>query len=321
MLSTLRGVFLDLDTLDCSDIDLDPLREVLDEFVPHGATPVDVIAARLANAEVAITNKMKFNAALLARLDRLKLICLAATGTDNVDCDAAAERGIAVANIKDYCTAAVAQHVFALALALTVHLGEYRALVRSGAWQKSGQFNLLNFPIRELAGMTFGVIGYGKLGRAAARIAAAFDMRVLIAERRGQPPRDGRVPFEEVLAESDVLSLHSPLTPETRGLVGAAEFARMKPDAILINTARGAIVDNDALAAALKEGRLGGAGIDVLPSEPPPLDDPLLALDLPNLIVTPHIAWAAREARQRAIDEIALNIAAFRKGEMRNRVV
>lgn len=320
-MTILRGVFLDLDTLDCGDIDLDPLREVLDEFTPRGATPADAMAEQLAAAEVAISNKMKFNAALLARLDRLKLICLAATGTDNVDCAAAAERGIAVANIKGYCTAAVAQHVFALTLALTVRLGEYRALVRSGAWQKSGQFNLLNFPIRELAGKTFGVIGYGKLGRAAARIATAFDMRVLIAERRSQPPREGRVSFEDVLAEADVLSLHSPLTAETRNLIGAAELAQMKPDAILINTARGAIIDSRALAAALTAGRLGGAGIDVLPAEPPPLDDPLLALDLPNLIVTPHVAWAAREARQRAIDEIALNIAAFRKGADRNRVV
>jgi glycerate dehydrogenase len=182
-------------------------------------------------------------------------------------------------------------------------------------------FNLLDFPVRELSGKTFGIIGYGTLGRAVADVARAFGMRVIVAERRGATARDGRLPFDTVLAEADVLSLHCPLDDATRGLIGADELARMKHDALLINTARGAIVDSAALAGALAAQQLGGAGIDVLPVEPPNADEPLIKLDLPNLVITPHIAWAALEARQRAIDEMAANIRAFRNGGTRNRVV
>jgi glycerate dehydrogenase len=179
---------------------------------------------------------------------------------------------------------------------------------------------VLAYPIRELAGRTFGVIGWGELGRGAAGIAAAFGMRVIIANRPGGPPQPGRVNLEDLLAASDIVSLHCPLTAATRDLIGERELALMKPDALLINTARGALINGRALAAALKAGRLGGAGIDVLPQEPPSDGDPLLDLSIPNLLLTPHIAWAAREARQRCIDEIAANIVDFLNGGRRGRV-
>lgn len=317
----MQGILLDYDTLSRGDISVAPLEAELDTLEIFAAsTPAD-LPVRLAAADVAIANKVRFDAALLDRLERVRLICLAATGADKVDLVAAQKRGIAVANVRGYCTAAVVQHVFGLALHLTLHLDEYRRLVAGGAWQRSGHPNLLNFPVRELAGKTFGVIGYGTLGQAAADVARAFGMRVIVAERRGVAPRSGRIAFETVLAEADILSLHCPLTDATRGLIGAPELAQMKPDALLINTARGALIDTAALADALAGGRLGGAGLDVLPQEPPDEHEPLLQRDLPNLIVTPHVAWAAREARQRVIDEIAANIRAFRAGGDRNRLV
>ncbi|HET7570321.1 MAG TPA: D-2-hydroxyacid dehydrogenase [Gammaproteobacteria bacterium] len=317
----MRGALLDYDTLSRGDIDPAPLEAELDELEIFAASAPADVPVRLGGADVAIANKVRFDAALLDRLDGVSLICLAATGADNVDLAAARRRGIAVANVRGYCTGAVVQHVFGLALHLTLHLHDYRRLVADGAWQRSGRPNLLDFPVRELAGKTFGVVGYGTLGQAAADVARAFGMRVLVAERRGAAPRSGRTAFEKVLAEADILSLHCPLTDVTRGLIGAAELARMKPDALLINTARGALIDTAALADALAAGRLGGAGLDVLPKEPPDDDEPLLQRTLPNLIVTPHVAWAAREARQRVINEIAANIRAFREGGNRNRLV
>jgi len=317
----MRGALLDFATLDRGDISLDCLSGTLDELAAYDMSRGSEIAARLADAEVAITNKIRFDAILIESLPQLRLICIAATGTDIIDLEAARQRGVAVANVRGYCTAAVAQHVFALVLALTQRLNEYRALTAGGGWQRSRQFNLLDFPLRELAGKNFTVIGYGALGRAAARIAEAFGMRIVVAERRGRSPRPGRVAFEEALRLGDVVSLHCPMTPGTRDLISSPQLSLMKPDALLINTARGGLVDSAALLAALQDERLGGAGIDVLPVEPPGDDEPLLSVERPNLIVTPHIAWAAREARQRAIDEIALNILAYRNGEERNRVV
>jgi glycerate dehydrogenase len=316
----MKGVLLDYDTLDHGDVDLAPLERSLDELTVYRRTPAASTTRRLADADIAITNKVRFDAQLIDRLARIRLICIAATGVDNVDLDAAKSRDIGVANVTGYCTASVVQHVFALVLHLTLNLREYNRLIGSGAWQRNKLFNLLDFPVRELAGKSFGIIGYGTLGRAVADIARAFGMRVIVAERRGAPSRDGRLPFETVLTEADVLSLHCPLTDATRGLIGAAELARMKHDALLINTARGAIVDSTSLAEALAAQQLGGAGIDVLPEEPPRADEPLINLDLANLVITPHIAWAAREARQRAIDEMGANIRAFRNGDKRNRV-
>jgi glycerate dehydrogenase len=246
-----------------------------------------------------------------------------------VDIDAARARGIGVCNIERYCTASVGQHVFAVVLALTHHLNAYQRLLHEGAWRASPQFCLLDFPIRELAGKVMGIVGHGELGSAVARLANAFGMQVLVAQRPGltaattmEPDSGGpdRLPLNDLLQQADIVSLHCPLTESTRDMLGAAEFDAMKSDALLINTARGALVDSFALAAALRAGDIGGAGIDVLPEEPPVSGDPLLDPGIPNLIITPHIAWAAREARQRAVDEIAANIRSFIDGGRRGRV-
>jgi glycerate dehydrogenase len=251
---------------------------------------------------------------------QLRLIALTATGIDNVDVAAARERGVAVCNLREYCTPSVVQHVFAMLLSLTHRLADYHSLVASGQWQLAGQFSVFPHPIRELQGRMFGIVGFGALGRAVADVARAFGMRVEIANRPGGPATAGRRDLDELLPGLDVLSLHCPLTNATRGLISRERLASMKPDAVLINTARGALIDTKALAEALKSQKLGGAGIDVLEREPPPADHPLLDPSIPNLIVTPHIAWAARESRQRCVDELALNVESFLSGGRRNRI-
>jgi glycerate dehydrogenase len=317
----MHGVFLDFDTVSRGDVSDASLRAALSRLTVHGTTPATALHARLRDAEVVFSNKVGLDRAALDAAPVLKLVCLAATGYNNVDVTHAEARGIAVCNLRDYCTASVAQHVFALLLHFNQHLDGYRALVAARAWERAPQFTLLDLPIHELSTRTLGIVGHGVLGTEVARLAGAFGMRVLIAERRGVAPRAGRVAFETVLAESDYLTLHCPLDDATRGLIGAAELARMRPGAVLINTSRGAVVDEAALAAALRAGRLAGAAIDVLSQEPPVDGNPLLEPGIPDLVVTPHVAWAAVEARQRAVDEMAANCAAFRRGERRNRVV
>lgn len=314
------AVFLDQATMG-PGIDLRALEAIVDIDCFSTTEPGDV-ATRARDAQIVIVNKTRIDRDTIEQLSATRLIALTATGSDNVDAKAASERDIAVANIRSYADASVAQHVFGLILALTQHPHRYDELVQRGRWQTSPTFALFDYPIRELAGLNLGIVGYGALGRAVARLGECFGMRLLIAARPGAsecPP--GRVPFEDVLAQADVLSLHCPLTPATRHLLNEAAFARMKSDAIFVNTARGGLVDGRALVAALRAGELGGAGIDVLESEPPDPHDPLLVADLPNLLVTPHIAWAAREARQRAVDQTAENIAAFLRGESLRRIV
>ncbi|HKS93754.1 MAG TPA: NAD(P)-dependent oxidoreductase [Gammaproteobacteria bacterium] len=317
----MHGVFLDLDTVSREgDVDLAPLRKVLTQLRTFAATPVEQVASRVADAEVVITNKVKLGAAALAQFARVRLVCVAATGTNNIDLEAARARGIAVNNVPAYSTLSVVQQVFAFVLALTQHLKEYETLLQQGAWRRAPQFTLLDYPIRELAGKTFGILGYGDTGRAVARVAEALGMQVLIAARNSADTRPGRLPLAQLLPQVDVLSIHVPLLPDTRHLIGRAELARMKRDALLINCARGGIVDESALAEALRAHRLGGAGVDVLSEEPPVRGNALLEPGIPNLIVTPHTAWATREARQRVVSEMALNIAAFAQGQPRNRV-
>lgn len=322
MQQKLNGAFLDFQTVG-PEIDTRSLDRVLDmKYYPYSKD--EELLDRLEDRQVAIVNKTRLSRPTLTAARDLKLIVVSATGTDNVDVAAARDLGIAVANVRDYCSAAVVQHVFALVLGLTQQIVRFDTLVRSGAWQRSRSFTLFDYPIRELAGRKLGIVGYGALGQAVGRAGQCLGMQLLISARPGTPPRsvpDGRVAFDTVVAESDVLSLHCPLTDQTRHMISTRQLARMKSDALLINTSRGALIDTDALIQALKDGQIAGAGIDVLPVEPPPPAEQALLADAPsNLIVTPHIAWAAKEARQRALDQVAENIADFINGGTLRRV-
>lgn len=314
-----KTVFLDFDTVSTGDLDLTSLRGACGEVTLFG-TDAALTAQRIRDAEVVLLNKLEIDRAHLSGASKLRLIALAATGTNNIDLIAARELGIGVCNVPAYCTDSVVQHVWALILSLTQHVREYSRLSTDGSWTRGESSAVLSHPIRELKGRVFGVVGWGELGRGSARIAEAFGMRVLVAARPGSEPQAGRVPLDSLLREADIVSLHCPLTAANQGLIGGRELALMKRDALLINTARGALIDGAALAAALKEGLIAGAGIDVLPEEPPAADEPLIEAGVPNLLVTPHIAWAAREARQRCIDEMAANVREFYGGGRRNRV-
>ena len=317
----LSGVFLDLASLHPEDLDLSALRNLLDDWREYPATAPEDRLAHIGEADVVVLNKVVLDRAVFEAAPRLKLVCVTATGTNNIDLAAAAEHGVVVSNVRAYATDSVAQHVMAVILAHYTRLFQYHAAVRRGDWSRAGQFCLLDYPVRELRGMTLGIVGFGELGQGVARLAEAFGMRVRVAQRPGgEDRRPGRVPLELLLAESDVVSLHVPLTPETAGLIDARRLALMQPHALLVNTARGAVVDNAALADALRRGLIGGAAIDVLDREPPPLDHPLLADDIPNLILTPHTAWAGRQARQNVVDQTVANIRAWLEGRPRNRV-
>ena len=317
----MRAVFLDYETVSNGDLDTSSLTGVMPGLEIFGSTSDSEAAGRIADAEIVLLNGFPLTRTLVHAAKHLKLIALSATGTDNVDLAAAREHGVGVCNVRGYCSRSVMQQVWAMVLSLTQRVDEFTRMAKDGSWERSGAFDYFKHPIRELTGLTFGVVGWGELGRAAAGAAAAFGMRVVVANRPGGAKEAGRFELDQVLAMSDVVSLHCPLNEATRGLIGARELALMKPDALLINTARGGLVDSHALAAALKAHRLGGAGIDVLPQEPPVDGDPLLDPDVPNLVLTPHVSWAAREARQRCLDEIAANVRDFLMGGRRGRVV
>jgi len=316
-----KGVFLDLETVDRGDLDRRSLEATLPRWDWHASSGGAEIADRIGTADVIVTNKCRLDRRIIEQAGRLQLIALAATGTNNVDLEAAGEAGVTVCNIRDYCTESLAQHTVTLMLNLLTGQPWYRDRVRQGDWSASRQFCLQDRPIREARGLLFGVIGHGSLGQAVAAKAEALGLEVLVAEHRGRSPRRGRLAFEEVLQRADVLSIHCPLNEATRNLIGHDELRRMKPDAILINTARGGIVDEQALADGLRAGVLGGAGVDTLSQEPPPPDHPLLAADIPNLLLTPHNAWASRSARQAALDQLASVIAGFVRGRPINVVV
>jgi len=288
-------------------------------WIEHDRVAPGEVAALLREATIAIVNKAPLPAAILAQLQRLRLVAVSATGTDNVDVAACRARGIVVSNVRNYAVHTVPEHSFALILALRRSLIAYRQDVARGLWQKSEQFCLSGHAVRDLHGSTIGIFGEGAIGQGVARLARGFGMRVLFADHA--PPRAEGVqftPVDTVLRESDVITLHLPLTAETRNLIGAGELARMKPGALLINTARGGLVDEQALAEALSSGVIGGAGFDVLSAEPPRAGNPLLELDLPNLIVTPHVAWSSREAMQALADQLIDNVEAFVQGAPRN---
>jgi glycerate dehydrogenase len=291
------------------------------EWCEYPTTSPDQVVERLRDATIAITDRVSLREAELARLPRLKLIAVAATGFDCVDLDACRRRGIAVANVRNW-SKSVPEHVFALILALRRDLLAYHEAVQGGAWQNAPNYTLLLEPLPlSLHGGTLGIIGYGALGQAVARLAEAFGMNVLVAERKGaRSIRDGRAGFEEVLAGSDVLVVLCPLTEQTLGLIGRAELGKMPRHALLINCARGGIVDETALAEALQQGVIAGAGLDVLSSEPPRDGNALLYQRKPNLIVTPHVAWASIQSLQALADQLIDNVEAFVAGTPRNLV-
>lgn len=312
----MRGVVLDLDTLHPADLALDGLRASLPVWQLYDRTLPAQVLERLKDAEVAVTNKVVIDAAAMDSLPALKLICVSATGTNNVDLHSARRHGVVVCNVRDYAAASLAQHVMALLLGLATRWHEYAQDVADGAWSRSPMFCLMHRPVMELAGKTLGIIGYGVLGREVARLAAAFGMTVLVSDslRSGVAAQADRVPLKALLQQSDVVSLHCPLDAGTQQLVNDDFLATMKPGALLINSARGGLVDEAALKRALLGGRLAGAALDVLSTEPPPADHPLLDPAIPNLIITPHNAWISRECRQRLLDGVVANVLAWRAG-------
>jgi len=292
------------------------------EWVEHDRTAAGEVAARLAGATVAITNKVPIRRDAIERLPDLRMIAVAATGYDCVDVAAARERGIVVANVRDYAATTVPEHTFALIFALRRSLVAYARDVADGGWQRSAQFCFLDHPIGDLRGSTLGLVGRGALGRSVGDIGRALGMKVVFAGRKGvDAPEPPLVPFDEMLATADVISLHVPLTAETRGLIGAAEFARMARRPLLVNTARGGLVDEAALVAALDAGQVAGIGFDVLTREPPTEGNPLLAVaGRPNVVITPHVAWASDSAMRTLWGQVVGNIEAFLAGTPRNDV-
>jgi len=312
-------VFLDRDSIDCSDLDFDEL-EASTRLTTWAHCGSDDIIDRAGDAEIVVVNKVLLGETEFAALPRLKLVCVIATGTNNIDLQAASQHGIVVCNVRDYAAASVSQHVFMLILALTTRFLDYQRDIGKGAWQAQTQFCLLSHPMQELKGKTLGLIGYGHIAKAVERIALAFGMQVLIARSARHRARDGRVDLDEILQRADVISLHCPLTDETRDLIARPQLKMMKDSALIINTARGGIINEADLLEALALGEIGGAGIDCLVTEPPSADDPMLTSQLKNLIITPHNAWGTRQARQRLLDGTVNNIVEFIQGNTPNRV-
>lgn len=307
----MKAVFLDNEGLD--DLFISSLEEECSSLQMFRTTAPFEVEARIADADIVILNKVKITRQHLEAAPSVRLICVVATGTDVVDLQAAAELGVTVCNCQAYGIDSVVQHVFSMMLALHTNLLPYHTAVQAGRWQTASQFCFLDYPIIELKGKTLGIVGFGNLGRGIAKIARAFGMELVVARRPGNPP-DDRPALKEMLTEVDVLTLHCPLTDQTKNLVNAEVFTLMKPTAFLINCARGGIVDENALVQALRTKQIAGAAVDVLSVEPPKDSNPLLEAKLPNLIITPHIAWASREARQRIIDQTVENIRAFKAG-------
>jgi len=315
-------VILDATTLNDADLSaLNIINQQTNSVVKsYETTSKSQIHERCKNADIVITNKICLEHDNLINLPKLKLICIAATGTNNIDLVTAKSQGIAVTNVAGYSTASVVQHTFTLILTLMSNSHKYIEDCRNGAWQKSDMFCLLNHPIAELENKTLTIIGYGALGKGVEKIANAFGMKVVISERKNQSIREGRTDLESALKQADIISIHTPLTEETKNLISDHEFSLMKPTAVLINTARGGIVDETALIKALKNNIINAAATDVLSIEPAKESNPLIQYNGDNLIITPHIAWGSKESIARLIKEIGLNITAFYNDKKRNRV-
>ncbi|NBV21145.1 MAG: D-2-hydroxyacid dehydrogenase [Proteobacteria bacterium] len=313
----MKIVVLDGYTLNPGDLSWAALQ-ALGEVALHNRTPPGEVAARCVDAEIVITNKALLPREIITALPQLKFISVTATGYNIVDAVAAKERGVPVSNVPLYGTRAVAQFTMALLLELCHHVGAHADSVRAGDWVKSADWCYARTPLLELDGLTFGVVGWGRIGQATAEIARALGMRIIAASRTPKPPKDGVefVDMDTLFRRADVVSLHCPLTPETKGLVNAARLELMKPSAFLLNTSRGPLLDEAAVAEALNSGRIAGAGLDVLSAEPPKPENPLLAAK--NCLVTPHQAWAAKAARARLMDTTVANVKAFLAGTPQN---
>ena len=308
----MKAVFLDAKTLG-DDVDLSPIESVTGGLERYDWTAPEQVLERIRGFDTVLVNKVVLSGQHFEACPELTTIAVVATGLNNIDLAAAKDHGIKVMNVTNYGRATVAQHTMALMLTLATRLLDYSRDVQAGHWGRSDMFCLMDHPIMELEGRTLGIVGYGDLGQGVAERAAAFGMKVVLGARPGQGAGVvddyPRIPLEELLPRVDVLSLHCLLTDETRDLIGARELKLMKPDSLLINTSRGGLVNEQALADALRAGEIGGAGFDVLTEEPPRHGNPLLAGDIPNLIITPHSAWASREARQRIVGITAVNLA------------
>lgn len=317
-----QAVFLDYASTSHDDLDLTRLRHACRQLQLWEATQADNLLEHIGQAEIVISNKVILNAATLTALkNQIKLICVAATGTNNIDLEVAHQLGIPVCNVRNYGNRSVAEHCLSLIFALARQLPAYHQAVQAQAWQKSKHFCLLDYPINEVAGKTLGIIGYGSLGQATAELAAAVGMQILVAERLDAPTvRTGRVSLHELLARADFISLHCPLTEQTKAFINAERLQQMKPSAFLINTARGGLICEADLLTALQTHQIAGAALDVLSLEPPTTDNPLLQTSLPNLIITPHIAWASRSARQTLIEQLADIISSFQANHLINQV-
>jgi len=304
-------VFLDLQTFE-QHIDLEVITQHVSKFTSYQTTNQSQITDRCKEADIVITNKVMFNREILAELPNLKLICVAATGTNNIDLEAAKSLGIKVTNVKNYSNKSVAQYVFAQLLSYYSRIEQHNNNVKQGLWQSQPVFCLHDIGSEELAGKTLGIVGYGNLGRSVERIALAFDMKVLVSERRGATSiREGRVSFEETMATADIISLHCPLTEDTKHLINANSLSNVKSNLVIINTARGDIIDDEALLNALNNNQIEAAILDVLNQEPPPPSHPLLENQLDNLIVTAHIAWGSSQSQQRLLNMLSDHVKAF----------
>lgn len=311
----MQAVFLDYQSLDQNDLDLTGLAQDFSHLELFAATEPEQVLARIQNADVVISNKVKLDAAILKQCPKLKLILISATGTNNIDLAQAKAQGIVVCNCQAYGTAAVAQHTLMLMLNLATSFVQYDRAVRAGKWQQAKQFCLLDFPIVELAGKTLGIVGFGELGQAVAKLAEAFGMQVRVAQLPNRPLQADRVALVELLPQVDFLTLHCPLTDDTRDLISSAELQAMKSSAFLINCARGGIVNEAALKQALVSGEIAGAATDVLTVEPPVHGHLFLDDSIPNLLITPHSAWGSVDARQRIVEQMRENFAAFQAGQ------
>ena len=315
----MKGIILDIDSLGPEDVDLGSITGLPIEWTIYSTCRPEQVAERIADAELVLTNKAPIGKKELSAAPGLRYIGVLATGTNVIDLAAASASKVVVSNVLGYGSASVVQHTWALILALATRLPDYNVAALDGRWAESPFFCLQDFPVKELAGKVLGIVGYGELGRGVAAVGQAFGMDVKIASlpwRHGD--ESGRTPFDSLINQADVMSLHCPLTEETRHLIGRRELAKMKSTALLINCARGGIVDEQALVDALEDGVIGGAGVDVLSEEPPVNGNPLLNSEIPNLIVTPHSAWVAQESRQRLVNQVAENIQAFLTGKPRN---